>query len=183
MLKTGGEHENFFRLNKDRFQQGEMVQISGNQPFEQSSEPKRNVMITLFHDSNEILMRDILFNIEEQRWMGEFRAPGPGEYQYSIHFELENEPIQTGSFQVLESQIELNQVFLNKKLLTSISNETDGQYLPWASRDSLLIKLNPKVRREFKANIIKFNESKILLFIIILLLCIEWIIRRRRGLT
>ncbi|MBC8346329.1 MAG: hypothetical protein ISR82_02915 [Candidatus Marinimicrobia bacterium] len=183
LLKTGGEHENFFRLNKDRFQQGEMVQISGNQPFEQSSEPKRNVMITLFHDSNEILMRDILFNIEEQRWMGEFRAPGPGEYQYSIHFELENEPIQTGSFQVLESQIELNQVFLNKKLLTSISNETDGQYLPWASRDSLLIKLNPKVRREFKANIIKFNESKILLFIIILLLCIEWIIRRRRGLT
>ncbi len=183
LLKTGGEHENFFRLNKNRFQQGEMVQIAGNQPFTQSSEPKKNVMITVSHNLKEILMRDILFNIEEQRWMGEFRAPGPGEYQYSISFESEEEPIQKGLFQVLESQIELNQVYLNKKLLTSISNQTGGQYLPWDSRDSLMIKLHPKVRREFRANIIKFNESKFLLFIVIFLLCAEWIMRRRRGLS
>jgi len=160
-----------------------MVKIAGNQPFTQSSEPKKNVMITVSHNLKEILMRDILFNIEEQRWIGEFRAPGPGEYQYSISFESEEEPIQKGLFQVLESQIELNQVYLNKKLLTSISDQTGGQYLPWDSRDSLMIKLHPKVRREFRANIIKFNESKFLLFIVILLLCAEWIMRRRRGLS
>ena len=126
LLKTGGEHENFFRLNKNRFQQGEIVQISGNQPFKQSSEPKKNVMLSVSHNSKEILMRDILFNIEEQRWKGEFRAPGSGEYQYSISFESEEDPIQKGLFQVQESQIELNQVYLNKKLLTSISDQTDG---------------------------------------------------------
>jgi len=39
------------------------------------------------------------------------------------------------------------------------------------------------VRREFKAEIIKFNESRVLLIIMILLLCIEWFIRRNRGLS
>jgi hypothetical protein len=84
---------------------------------------------------------------------------------------------------VLESQVALNQVYLNKTLLTSISDQTGGQYLPWDSRDSLMIKLHPKVRRELRANIIKLNESKFLKFIVIFLLCAEWIMRRRRGLS
>ena len=182
LLKTGGEHENYFRLNKNRFQQGEMVHIAGNQPFEKQVSENNNVIISVYDNDNEILTRDILFNIEEQRWMGGFRAPSPGEYNYSIHFDPNLDPIQTGTFQILESQIELNQVYLNKKFLTMISNESKGQFNHWDVRDSLLVNMHPKVRREFKANIIKLNQSKFLIFIMILLLCIEWIIRRRRGL-
>ena len=183
LLKTGGEHENFFRFNKDRYQQGEMVQITGTQPFNQEMGAAVNIIINIKNGVTNIISRDILFNIEEQRWVGEFRAPGPGEYNYSIQFNSEKIPIQSGAFQVLESQIELNQVHLNKKLLTSISDNTNGQFFKWTSRDSILIKINPKVRREFKAEIVKFNESRILLFIMILLLCIEWFIRRKRGLS
>jgi hypothetical protein len=97
--------------------------------------------------------------------------------------ESNQDPIQTGTFQILESQIELNQVYLNKKLLATISNSTDGQFFVWDSRDSLFSEINPKVRREFKAEIIKFNESRVLLIIMILLLCVEWFIRRNRGLS
>jgi hypothetical protein len=183
LLKTGGEHENFFRFNKDRYQQGEMVQITGTQPFNQEMGAAVNIIINIKNGVTNIISREILFNIEEQRWVGEFRAPGPGEYNYSIQFNSEKIPIQSGAFQVLESQIELNQVHLNKKLLTSISDNTNGQFFKWTSRDSILIKINPKVRREFKAEIVKFNESRILLFIMILLLCIEWFIRRKRGLS
>ncbi len=183
LLKTGGEHENFFRLNKDRYQQGEMVQITGTQPFKQSSDESKNIIITVKHEAADMITRDILFNIEEQRWEGEFRAPGPGDYTYSIQFESEQDPIQSGSFQVLESQIELNRVHLNKKLLTTISNQTHSRFFMWDARDSLFNEINPKVRREFKAEIIKLSESRILLFIMILLLCIEWYIRRNRGLS
>jgi len=183
LLKTGGEHENYFRLNKERYQQGEMVKIAGTNPFEQQSDEAENIIINVKHEAEGILTREISFNIEEQRWVGEFRAPGPGEYTYSIQFDSEQEPIQAGTFQVLESQIELNQVHLNKKLLTSISSQTNGQFYIWGARDSLFNEINPKVRREFKAEIIKFSESRILIFIMILLLSIEWFFRRRRGLS
>ena len=183
LLKSGGEHENFFRLNKNRYQQGEMVQVTGTQPFEKTQDKTENIIINVTHGSTDIITRDILYNIEEQRWLGEFRAPGPGEYNYSIQLGSNQDPIQTGTFQILESQIELNQVYLNKKLLATISNSTDGQFFVWDSRDSLFSEINPKVRREFKAEIIKFNESRVLLIIMILLLCIEWFIRRNRGLS
>ena len=183
LLKSGGEHENFFRLNKNRYQQGEMVQVTGTQPFEKTQDKTENIIINVTHGSTDIITRDILYNIEEQRWLGEFRAPGPGEYNYSIQLESNQDPIQTGTFQILESQIELNQVYLNKKLLATISNSTNGQFFVWDSRDSLFSEINPKVRREFKAEIIKFNESRVLLIIMILLLCVEWFIRRHRGLS
>jgi len=183
LLKSGGEHENFFRLNKNRYQQGEMVQVTGTQPFEKTQDKTENIIINVTHGSTDIITRDILYNIEEQRWLGEFRAPGPGEYNYSIQLGSNQDPIQTGTFQILESQIELNQVYLNKKLLATISNSTDGQFFVWDSRDSLFSEINPKVRREFKAEIIKFNESRVLLIIMILLLCVEWFIRRNRGLS
>jgi len=183
LLKSGGEHENFFRLNKNRYQQGEMVQVTGTQPFEKTQDKTENIIINITHGSTDIITRDILYNIEEQRWLGEFRAPGPGEYNYSIQLGSNQDPIQTGTFQILESQIELNQVYLNKKLLATISNSTDGQFFVWDSRDSLFSEINPKVRREFKAEIIKFNESRVLLIIMILLLCVEWFIRRHRGLS
>jgi len=183
LLKSGGEHENFFRLNKNRYQQGEMVQVTGTQPFEKTKDKTENIIINVTHGSTDIITRDILYNIEEQRWLGEFRAPGPGEYNYSIQLGSNQDPIQTGSFQILESQIELNQVYLNKKLLATISNSTNGQFFVWDSRDSLFSEINPKVRREFKAEIIKFNESRVLLIIMILLLCVEWFIRRNRGLS
>ena len=183
LLKSGGEHENFFRLNKNRYQQGEMVQVTGTQPFEKTQDKTENIIINVTHGSTDIITRDILYNIEEQRWLGEFRAPGPGEYNYLIQLGSNEDPIQTGTFQILESQIELNQVYLNKKLLATISNSTDGQFFVWDSRDSLFSEINPKVRREFKAEIIKFNESRVLLIIMILLLCVEWFIRRNRGLS
>ena len=183
LLKSGGEHENFFRLNKNRYQQGEMVQVTGTQPFEKTKDKTENIIINVTHGSTDIITRDILYNIEEQRWLGEFRAPGPGEYNYSIQLGSNQDPIQTGTFQILESQIELNQVYLNKKLLATISNSTNGQFFVWDSRDSLFSEINPKVRREFKAEIIKFNESRVLLIIMILLLCVEWFIRRNKGLS
>ncbi len=183
LLKSGGEHENFFRLNKNRYQQGEMVQVTGTQPFEKTQDKTENIIINVTHGSTDIITRDILYNIEKQQWLGEFRAPGPGEYNYLIQLGSNEDPIQTGTFQILESQIELNQVYLNKKLLATISNSTNGQFFVWDSRDSLFSEINPKVRREFKAEIIKFNESRVLLIIMILLLCVEWFIRRNRGLS
>ena len=49
LLKSGGEHENFFRLNKNRYQQGEMVQVTGTQPFEKTQDKTENLILSLIH--------------------------------------------------------------------------------------------------------------------------------------
>jgi RNA-binding protein YlmH len=82
----------------------------------------------------------------------------------------------------LESQIELNQVYLNQDLLKNISKNTNGKYFHWDDRDELLKLISPKVRREFKADIIKLTESRFVLIMLIILLCIEWTLRRIKGL-
>ena len=97
--------------------------------------------------------------------------------------DLDEIQIQTGKFQVLESQIELNQVHLNQKLMKSISEISNGKYYHWEDRNELIQSASQKVRRELKGDFIKFKENEPLLILIVLLLCIEWSIRRNKGLS
>lgn len=182
LLKSGGAHENYFRLNKDRYQQGEMVEITGNQPFKTSaSNPDASIQVK--DGQANFISRDIAFNIETDRWEGAFRAPKPGNYIFDIKMPLDETPIQSGQFQVLESQIELSQVYLNKPLLESMAKAGNGRYVDWQNRSELIDSISKKVHREFKADVIKFNENKTLLMLVIILLCIEWFVRREKGLS
>tara|TARA_Y100000590_G_scaffold68659_2_gene74848 strand:+ start:40 stop:2091 length:2052 start_codon:yes stop_codon:yes gene_type:complete len=182
LLKSGGAYENYFRLNKNRYQQGEMVQITGTQPFT-SGHSDRNASINIYDGQTNLFSRDITYNIETNRWEGVFRAPKPGNYTFVIQMGLDESSILSGQFQVLESQIELSQVYLNKPLLTSIAKASKGQYVDWQNRSELIDSISQKVRREFKADVIKFNENKTFLIVMILFLCIEWIVRRQKGLS
>ena len=181
LLKTDASNENYFRLNKDSFQQGEMIKLTGTQPFDSPSFVN-SINFTIVKDHEEKYYGDIDYNYERDRWEGEFRASKPGSYLYKLFMAESNQPFQTGAFKVLESQIELNQVYLNQDLLKNISKNTNGKYFHWDDRDELLKLISPKVRREFKADIIKLTESRFVLIMLIILLCIEWTLRRIKGL-
>ena len=181
LLKTDASNENYFRLNKDSFQQGEMIKLTGTQPFDSPSFVN-SINFTIVKDHEEKYYGDIDYNYERDRWEGEFRASKPGSYLYKLFMAESNQPFQTGTFKVLESQIELNQVYLNQDLLKNISKNTNGKYFHWDDRDELLKLISPKVRREFKADIIKLAESRFVLIMLIILLCIEWTLRRIKGL-
>lgn len=182
LLKSGGGHENYFRLNKDRYQQGEMVEITGTQPLKTGAS-NGGTSIQVNDGQTSIISRDIAFNIETDRWEGAFRAPKPGHYTYEIKMGSDETLIQSGQFQVLESQIELSQVYLNAPLLSSIATAANGRYVEWQNRSELIESISQKVRHEFKADVIKFIENKSLLIFMIILLCIEWVIRRQKGLS
>ena len=181
LLKTDASNENYFRLNKDSFQQGEMIKLTGTQPFDSPSFVN-SINFTIVKDHEDKYYGDIDYNYERDRWEGEFRASKPGSYLYKLFMAESNQPFQTGAFKVLESQIELNQVYLNQDLLKNISKNTNGKYFHWDDRDELLKLISPKVRREFKADIIKLTESRFVLIMLIILLCIEWTLRRIKGL-
>ena len=182
LLKTETRNENYFRLNKNSFQQGEMIKITGTQPFDNPAFSNL-ISFNITKDNEKIYNGDVDYNYEKDRWEGNFRASTPGNYLYKLFIDNSDDPIQVGKFKVLESQIELTQVYLNQELLNKISEDTNGDYYHWDDRNELEKIISPKVRRELKAEIIKLTESRLVLIILIFILCIEWTIRRFKGLV
>jgi hypothetical protein len=185
LLQTGGRNELFFRLNKNRFQQGELIEITGTSPYATTGRGEgEDIYIKVLKQNEKILFKTIPFNLEHRRWQGTFRAAVPGQYQYEILLgdAPDTAPIQQGSFQVMESQVELNQVFLNQNLLQALASKTGGSYFSWSERDSVVMLLEPKEERELARRVTKFGENQGLIYFILFLLSLEWILRRKRGL-
>ena len=183
LLKTGGEKKLYFRLNKESYQQGEEIFITGTS-ISNKRRSKDQAFIITKNDSLEINSAELRYNPESRRWEGNIWAPKPGKYTYEISMQDGSTlPVkQNGRFIVEESQIELNEVALNSPLLENLSKKTNGTYYPWASRAKLFNKVLPRERQEKIKRSTRFNEETWVLIILIGLLTIEWIIRKRIGL-
>ena len=183
LLKTGGEKKLYFRLNKESYQQGEEIFITGTS-ISNKRRSKDQAFIITKNDSLEINSAELRYNPESRRWEGNIWAPKPGKYSYEISMQDGSTlPVkQNGRFIVEESQIELNEVALNSPLLENLSKKTNGAYYPWASRAELFNKVLPRERQEKIKRSTRFNEETWVLIILIGLLTIEWIIRKRIGL-
>ena len=183
LLKTGGDKNLYFRLNKDSYQQGEEILITGSS-LQDFIHINNQAFITIINDSIEINSFELRFNPETVRWEGNFWAPKPGNYYYKIviHDGLTDPMVQNGKFIVEKSQIELNQVSLNSPLLANISNITEAEYYSWQLRSKLVDKITPiESKRKINKSIV-LNENKWVMIMLILLLTIEWVFRKRIGL-
>ena len=90
--------------------------------------------------------------------------------------------VSEGSVLVQESQIELNNVFLNEKLLQKLSDATNGSFYNWTERLSTLDNINKKSNKEIFQNKIILHNNRLLFIIIIFVLTLEWLYRRKNGL-
>ncbi len=183
LLKISGDKNLYFRLNKESYQQGEEIIITGTS-IGNNNGSKNQAFITTQNDSLEINSAELRFNPESKRWEGNIWASKPGKYSYEISIQDGSAPPvkQNGRFIVEESQIELNEVALNSPLLKNLSMKTNGAYYPWASRAELFNKVLPRERQEKINRSTRFNEKSWVLVILIVLLTTEWIIRKRIGL-
>ena len=84
---------------------------------------------------------------------------------------------------VNESQIELNKVFLNERLLKKIAATTNGNYFNWNSRSELIDYINPKTVVKQKFTQIELRNEWWILIGILIFLTFEWSIKRRAGLV
>ena len=182
LLKSDAGNEKYFRLNKNLYQQGEIIYITGTQPFNNLNDDLL-VNIQINNDGSNLISKEITFNIESNRWEGEFRAPSKGEYNFQIFLSSSDKLIQNGKFKVVESQVELSSVYLNEKLLKFISSESNGVYYKWNQREELFNSISKEVKSEIKANYIRFNQNKLFLLFILILFTAEWIARRKKGLS
>ncbi len=183
LLRTRGTERTFFRLNKDYYQQGEAIKISGYQIRQENTATTGNPYARISRDDQVVGTVELDRDARENRWQGEFYASNAGDYQYEIiRNNGEEAVIQTGDFTVTVGQIELNKVFVNRRALQRIADNSAGEYFPWDERYNLFDLLQAEetiLTRRFN---IRFHEEYLLLGIIIALLVSEWIIRRRFGL-
>ncbi|MFQ6676856.1 MAG: hypothetical protein ACE5D0_00930 [Fidelibacterota bacterium] len=185
LLRTSGEDKLYFRLNKNVFQQGEEIYVSGTHAgFNEDDIGQTVGYIKLVKDQKVVRSYELNYNPSDKLWEKRFIAGKAGDYSYTIQMDiLENSFQQKGHFVIDESQIELNNVSVNSLYLTSISYQTNGKYMPWESRAEILKDITDNVKNEMVLETATFHENYITIMIIIILLSIEWYIRRFIGLT
>ena len=181
LLQISGSKESFYRLNKKRYQLGEIVSITGNR-LSKSENNDQRLILRIFNQNREVENKEFRFNVDLKRWEGDYRPSISGIFNYQIYFDSENNIIQSGNFEVLESRIELSNVFLNENLLNKISINSFGQFKAWDERSKIVENINPLIKKEEKTIYAKFNESLYLLIFIISLFSFEWYFRKQKGL-
>ena len=181
LLQISGSKESYFRLNKKRLQLGEVVNISGNR-LSEFKNFNESLILKVFKEGKEIENNEFDFNIDLKRWEYDYRPPSSGIYNYEIFYEDEYSKLQKGEFEVLESKIELSNVFMNEFLLKNISLKTSGNFKNWSEKDSIVGNLSPKIKKETRSISTKFNENVLVATLLIFIFCAEIFLRKNKGL-
>ena len=125
LMKTGGNKDFFFRSDKNSYQQGEAVLLTGK-PTVSSAIVMDDGVVNLFSGGKKIGSKPLSFDLESKEYKSRFWASQSGYIEYTVEINQSEESyvIGRGSFDVEESQIELNHVFLNDSPLKIISQKT-----------------------------------------------------------
>ena len=181
LLQISGSKESYFRLNKRRLQLGEVVNISGNRLSELKNF-NESLILKVFKEGKEIEYNEFDFNIDLKRWEYDYRPPSSGIYNYEIFYDNDYSKLQKGEFEVLESKIELSNVFMNEFLLKNISSNTSANFKNWNEKDSIIVNLSPKIKKEMISVTTKFNENIVVAIFLLFLFSIELYLRKNKGL-
>ena len=100
----------------------------------------------------------------------------------NINKGIDSYEVSNGTFEVQESHIELNRIFLNKEKLINISRVSGGKFNYWADYESLLDEINIVNKKENYIATYIIRHNYLFISIILLILTIEWFLRRRMGL-
>ncbi|MFQ6675782.1 MAG: hypothetical protein ACE5LH_05500 [Fidelibacterota bacterium] len=185
LVKAGGENGVYIRLNKSAYQQGETVYVSGT-VLDLGQFPSEAVDVTLFleeRETGDIRSYPLTYS-PGAGWETTLFAGKPGMYNYTIEAQAHGVVLgrRTGTFRVEESQIELNRVFLNEKLLRDLSETTGGVYLPWSRRGEIGTHVAFPSRVTKTARTFHVSHWIPLGIVLVVLFTGEWVVRRLLGL-
>ena len=182
LLNTGGDQDIYFRTNKNSYQQGERVELIG-QPLYSDQFVDEGV-VNLYLNENIISIKPMIYDPVTGLFRSRFWASQSGTIDYEIEFDQSGESyiMGRGSFQVQESQVELNKVYLNEKPLQRLAEVSNGVYKNWDRKNDIISLIQPVSKKQSLAYVIDLNENILFCICIIGLLTTEWIIRRKIGL-
>ena len=181
LIRTGDGNEFYFRSGKNSYQQGEQVRITGKPIYEK--EIADEGYIHIYNKGEKINTKPLYFDKDKGLYTGKFWASKAGKLNYVIELIYGSNAliVKEGSIQVQESQIELNNVYLRKEPLIRLSEITGGSFHYWENRLSVISKIKKSTTKEVTQSRMILYNSQWIFFIIILILTLEWILRRKMG--
>ena len=183
LMKKGGNQEFIFRTDKNSYQQGEEVILSGK-ALNYNNNIINEGTVELFYGDNLLGSKPLFYDINKNEYKSRFWAPKPGKVKYIININrgLDSYEVSSGVFEVQESHVELNRIFLNQDKLKNISSSSGGQFAYWANSDILLDHINIINKKDYFVIKYTLRNNYFIISIIFLILTIEWLLRRRLGL-
>ena len=183
LMKKSGNQEFVFRTNKNSYQQGEEVLLSGRS-LDFNDEVVHEGTVELFYDDKFIGSKPLYLDLDKNEYRSRFWAPKPGKINYIVNINkgLENYRVSSGDFEVQESHVELNKIFLNKKKLSSIAYSSSGLFEIWEDRKRILGEISnvDTVEKYSLKYRLRYNFWFLSLFFLIM--AMEWFARRKMGL-
>ena len=184
LMKKSGSHEFVFRTDKNSYQQGEEVLLSGRALDYDNNSIINEGTVELFYNDNFLGSKPLFLDVNKNEYKARFWAPKAGKVKYIVNINkgLNSYEVSSGVFEVQESHIELNRIFLNQEKLKNISISSGGKFVYWENLEKLIDFINIIEKKEniIVKHIMRYNY--IFLSIIFLLFTIEWLFRRRMGL-
>ena len=183
LMKKGGNQEFIFRTDKNSYQQGEEVILSGK-ALNYNNNIINEGTVELFYGDNLLGSKPLFYDINKNEYKSRFWAPKPGKVKYIINMNrgLDSYEVSSGIFEVQESHVELNRIFLNQDKLKNISSSSGGQFAYWANSDMLLDHINIVNKKDNFVIKYTLRNNYFFISIIFMILTIEWLLRRRLGL-
>ncbi len=180
LLKTGGNEALHFKINKNNFQQGEKIHVTGIRQSDSSLDAE--VFFHVYSKDSLLSSTELRYNPLMKKWEGSLWASVPGKNSYILEYNDHSGVYEKrGMFFVEESQIELNNVYLNEDLLENISVKTNGDYQLWDQMDKLIANINSELSVSKELRRFQLFEKKWTAILLVLLLSLEWGIRRKFG--
>ena len=180
LLKTGGNEALHFKINKNNYQQGEEIHITGIRQSDSSLDAE--VFFHVYSKDSLLSSTELRYNPLMEKWEGSLWASIPGKNSYVLEYNgYSGRYEKRGIFFVEESQIELNNVHLNEDLLENISVKTNGDYQLWGQMDTLIANINSELSVSRELRRFQLFEKKWTIILLVLLLSLEWGIRRKFG--
>jgi len=183
LMKKSGSQEYVFRTNKNSYQQGEEVLLSG-QSLNYNDDIIHEGTVELYYNDKFIGSKPLFLDINKNEYKSRFWAPKPGKIKYIVNINkgIDSYEVSNGTFEVQESHIELNRIFLNKEKLINISRSSGGKFNYWVDYESLLDEISIVNKKENYIATYIIRHNYLFILIILLIITIEWSVRRRMGL-
>ncbi len=183
LMKKGGSQEFIFRTDKNSYQQGEEVLLSGR-----SLDYDNNIInegtVELFINNKLLGSKPLFLDMNKNEYKSRFWAPRPGKVEYIVKINrgLESYEVSKGSFEVQESHIEFNRIYLNQEKLKNISSTSGGEFIYWSDLDTLFEYVNIVNKKDDFVKKYTLRYNYFFISIIFLVMTIEWLLRRRLSL-
>ena len=183
LMRKSGNQEFVFRTDKNSYQQGEEVLLSGRS-LDFKEEIIHEGTVELYYNDEFLGSKPLFLDLNKNEYKSRFWAPKPGKINYIVNINrgIESYQVSSGTFEVQESHVELNRIYLNKEKLKNISISSGGVFKLWEMRKELLDKISNINERESFTVKYKIRYNYLFISIFFSVLALEWFLRRRVGL-